>query len=182
MGSPLRLGGSQYSDSPCCAKKNYSADGLGYTAKINSPGFARNLGAFQRYAADHYRDGGREYQSPNWPGIFMCIGLRSHIGSMLASLGGAGLRWFFYGLGLAKNSAPLRAAACEAFDFLGVKNWTLPKMSSLPVDQDVATPDFHGQGIGDSYPRRLGDRQGLLAAGTEELSFSERVYENWYDP
>ena len=64
--------------------------------------------------------------------------LRSHIGAMLASLGGLDALVFTAGVG--ENSAPLRAAACEAFAFLGIKLDPALNQQS-PVDQDIATPD-----------------------------------------
>lgn len=62
--------------------------------------------------------------------------LRSHIGSMLASLGGLEAIVFTGGVG--ENSAEVRAAACEALAFLGL---TLDKNKNYasPVDEDIAT-------------------------------------------
>lgn len=62
--------------------------------------------------------------------------LRSHIGSMLASLGGLEAIVFTGGVG--ENSAEVRAAACEALSFLGL---TLDKNKNYAsgVDQDIAT-------------------------------------------
>jgi acetate kinase len=45
--------------------------------------------------------------------------LRKHIGAMLASLGGLDALVFTGGVG--ENSSAIRAAACEAFEFLGLK-------------------------------------------------------------
>jgi acetate kinase len=64
--------------------------------------------------------------------------LRSLIGSMLASLGGLDALVFTAGVG--ENSPLVRAAACEAFEFLGLK-LDLELNESRPVDQDIATPD-----------------------------------------
>ncbi|XHX77828.1 MAG: acetate/propionate family kinase [Stenomitos frigidus ULC029] len=64
--------------------------------------------------------------------------LRSHIGAMLASLGGLDALVFTAGVG--ENSAAVRAAACEAFSFLGLK-LDLEKNQQSPVDQDIATSD-----------------------------------------
>jgi acetate kinase len=64
--------------------------------------------------------------------------LRSLIGSMLASLGGLDALVFTAGVG--ENSPLVRAAACQAFGFLGLElDSTLNE--SRPVDQDIATPD-----------------------------------------
>ncbi|MFB8792333.1 MAG: acetate kinase [Potamolinea sp.] len=62
--------------------------------------------------------------------------LRSHIGSMLASLGGLEAIVFTGGVG--ENSAEVRAAACEALAFLGL---TLDKNKNYAsgVDEDIAT-------------------------------------------
>jgi acetate kinase len=62
--------------------------------------------------------------------------LRSHIGSMLTSLGGLEAIVFTGGVG--ENSAQVRAAACEALAFLGLivdKN----KNAEAGVEQDIAT-------------------------------------------
>jgi acetate kinase len=64
--------------------------------------------------------------------------LRSYIGAMLASLGGLDALVFTAGVG--ENSSAVRAAACEAFSFLGLK-LDLEKNQQSPVDQDIATPD-----------------------------------------
>jgi acetate kinase len=64
--------------------------------------------------------------------------LRSHIGSMLASLEGLDALVFTAGVG--ENHAPTRTAACEAFAFLG---WKLDqaKNQSSPKDEDIAAAD-----------------------------------------
>ena len=64
--------------------------------------------------------------------------LRSQIGAMLATLGGLDALVFTGGVG--ENSAAVRAAACEAFEFLGVK-LDLEQNAQSPPDQDIATPD-----------------------------------------
>ena len=64
--------------------------------------------------------------------------LRAGIGAMLASLGGLDALIFTAGVG--ENSAVVRAAACEAFGFLG---WKLDgeKNQHSPVDEDIAAVD-----------------------------------------
>ncbi|KGF71804.1 acetate kinase [Neosynechococcus sphagnicola sy1] len=64
--------------------------------------------------------------------------LRSHIGSMLAALGGLDALVFTGGVG--ENAAPIRAAVCEAFGFLGL-NLDLAQNMQSPCDQDIATLD-----------------------------------------
>lgn len=64
--------------------------------------------------------------------------LRAGIGSMLASLGGLDALVFTAGVG--ENSAPVRAAACQNFAFLGLK-LDPDKNNAQPVDQDIATTD-----------------------------------------
>lgn len=64
--------------------------------------------------------------------------LRSLIGSMLASLGGMDALVFTAGVG--ENAAVVRARACEAFRFLGVK-LDETKNEKRPVDADIATGD-----------------------------------------
>lgn len=64
--------------------------------------------------------------------------LRSHIGAMLASLGGIDAIIFTGGVG--ENSAQVRFAALEAFKFLGVKINPYQNDCS-PVDTDIATDD-----------------------------------------
>ncbi|HEY9851830.1 MAG TPA: acetate kinase [Leptolyngbyaceae cyanobacterium] len=64
--------------------------------------------------------------------------LRSYIGAMLASLGGLDALIFTAGIG--ENSADIRAATCEAFDFLGLK-LDLAKNLRSPRDEDIATAD-----------------------------------------
>jgi acetate kinase len=64
----------------------------------------------------------------------LCAG----IGAMLASLGGVDALVFTAGVG--ENSPVVRALACEAFEFLGLKlDATLNQ--NQPVDQDIATSD-----------------------------------------
>ncbi|BAY46095.1 acetate kinase [Scytonema sp. HK-05] len=64
--------------------------------------------------------------------------LRSYIGAMLASLGGLDALVFTAGVG--ENTPEIRAAACEAFGFLGLK-LDDEKNADKPVDIDIATPD-----------------------------------------
>jgi len=64
--------------------------------------------------------------------------LRAGIGAMLASLGGLDALIFTAGVG--ENSAVLRAAACEAFGFMGLK-LDGEKNQQSPVDEDIAALD-----------------------------------------
>ena len=64
--------------------------------------------------------------------------LRAGIGAMLASLGGLDALIFTAGVG--ENSAVVRAAACEAFGFLGLK-LDGEKNQPSPVDEDIAAVD-----------------------------------------
>jgi len=64
--------------------------------------------------------------------------LRAGIGAMLASLGGLDALIFTAGVG--ENSAVVRAAACEAFGFLGLK-LDGEKNQHSPVDEDIAVVD-----------------------------------------
>lgn len=64
--------------------------------------------------------------------------LRSGICAMLASLGGLDALIFTAGVG--ENSPTIRAAACEAFEFLGLK-LDPEKNTRLPDDRDIATAD-----------------------------------------
>ncbi|MEG3941014.1 acetate kinase [Microcoleus sp. S36b_A3] len=64
--------------------------------------------------------------------------LRAGIGAMLASLGGLDALIFTAGVG--ENSAVVRAAACEAFGFMGLKLDGEKNLNS-PVDDDVAAVD-----------------------------------------
>lgn len=64
--------------------------------------------------------------------------LRSQIGAMLASLGGLDALVFTGGVG--ENHPNTRAAACEAFGFLGLKLDSAKNQQS-PVDQDIAIAD-----------------------------------------
>ncbi|MEG4235233.1 acetate kinase [Microcoleus sp. Pol11C3] len=64
--------------------------------------------------------------------------LRAGIGAMLASLGGLDALIFTAGVG--ENSAVVRAAACEAFGFIGLK-LDGEKNQHSPVDEDIAAVD-----------------------------------------
>jgi acetate kinase len=64
--------------------------------------------------------------------------LRSHIGAMLASLGGWDALAFTAGVG--EHAAAVRAAACEAFAFLGLK-LDSEKNAQSRLDWDIAAPD-----------------------------------------
>jgi acetate kinase len=64
--------------------------------------------------------------------------LRAYIGSMLASLGG--LDGLIFTAGIGENSPLIRAAACEAFAFLGLK-LDEEKNAGRPHDQLISTPD-----------------------------------------
>ena len=64
--------------------------------------------------------------------------LRAGIGAMLASLGGLDALIFTAGVG--ENSPIVRAAACEAFGFLGLK-LDGKKNQHSPVDEDIAAVD-----------------------------------------
>lgn len=64
--------------------------------------------------------------------------LKSCIGSMLMSLGGMDAIVFTAGIG--EHAASIRAAACGAMEFLGVK-LDANKNNNSPVDQDIATGD-----------------------------------------
>lgn len=64
--------------------------------------------------------------------------LRKHIGAMLATLGGLDALVFTGGIG--ENSAAIRAAACEAFRFLGLI-LDSQKNESSPADTDIAAAD-----------------------------------------
>jgi acetate kinase len=64
--------------------------------------------------------------------------LRSYIGAMVASLGGLDALVFTAGVG--ENSAEIRQAACESFEFLGLK-LDVEKNIRKPVDIDIATSD-----------------------------------------
>lgn len=64
--------------------------------------------------------------------------LRSQIGAMLASLGGADAVIFTAGIG--ENSAAIRSAACEAFGWLGL-SIDLDLNNASPKDLDIAQPD-----------------------------------------
>jgi acetate kinase len=64
--------------------------------------------------------------------------LRELIGSMIATL--AGLDVLVFTAGVGENAPLVRAAACEAFAFLGLK-LDIEKNSSSPRDQLISTPD-----------------------------------------
>ena len=64
--------------------------------------------------------------------------LRAGIGAMLASLGGLDALIFTAGVG--ENSPVVRAAACEAFGFMGLKLDEEQNLQS-PIDADIATVD-----------------------------------------
>ncbi|HEY9667442.1 MAG TPA: acetate kinase [Coleofasciculaceae cyanobacterium] len=64
--------------------------------------------------------------------------LRRNMGAMLASLGGLDAVVFTGGVG--ENSAAIRASACEAFEFLGLK-LEIAKNAQSPKDADVAAAD-----------------------------------------
>jgi acetate kinase len=64
--------------------------------------------------------------------------LRCHIGAMMASLGRLDALVFTAGVG--EHAASVRAAACEAFTFLGLK-LDLEKNARSPLDWDIAAPD-----------------------------------------
>lgn len=64
--------------------------------------------------------------------------LRSHVGAMLASLGGVDALVFTGGVG--ENAASVRAATCEAFAFLGLQ-LDPQKNEGKPKDTDIATAD-----------------------------------------
>ncbi|MEZ2318877.1 MAG: acetate kinase [Microcoleus sp.] len=64
--------------------------------------------------------------------------LRAGIGAMLASLGGLDALIFTAGVG--ENSPIVRAAACEAFGFMGLKLDEEHNLQS-PIDVDIATAD-----------------------------------------
>lgn len=64
--------------------------------------------------------------------------LRFYIGAMLASLGGLDALAFTAGVG--ENVPEIRAAACVAFEFLGLK-LDAQKNFAQPLDADIATPD-----------------------------------------
>ena len=64
--------------------------------------------------------------------------LRAGIGAMLASLGG--LDALIFTAGVRENSVAVRAAACEAFGFIGLK-LDGEKNQHSPVDEDIAAVD-----------------------------------------
>lgn len=65
--------------------------------------------------------------------------LRSQLGAMLAALRGDLDALVFTG-GVGEHQPPVRAAACEAFEFLGLE-LDPDKNAQSPVDQDIATPE-----------------------------------------
>lgn len=64
--------------------------------------------------------------------------VRSHIGAMLASLGGLDALVFTGGVG--EHHPPVRSAACETFGFLGLK-LDPEKNENSPLDEDIAAPE-----------------------------------------
>ncbi|WP_055073874.1 acetate/propionate family kinase [Pseudanabaena sp. 'Roaring Creek'] len=64
--------------------------------------------------------------------------LRSHIGSMVASLGGLDVLVFTAGVG--ENAAIVRESACAGFEFLGLK-LDLDKNNQKLLDVDIAASD-----------------------------------------
>ncbi len=64
--------------------------------------------------------------------------LRSHIGAMLASLGGLDVLVFTAGVG--ENNPAVRSAACAGFEFLGLK-LDLDKNNQRLLDVDIAASD-----------------------------------------
>ncbi|MBF2005009.1 MAG: acetate kinase [Chlorogloeopsis fritschii C42_A2020_084] len=64
--------------------------------------------------------------------------LQSYIGAMIASLRGLDVLVFTAGVG--ENAADIRAGACEAFEFLGLKLDSQKNIGN-PVDSDIAAPD-----------------------------------------
>ncbi len=61
--------------------------------------------------------------------------LRTNIGAMVASLGGVDALVFTAGIG--ENSAAVRSATCQNFEFLGL-SLDLAKNNANPMDQDIA--------------------------------------------
>jgi acetate kinase len=64
--------------------------------------------------------------------------LRTHIGSMVASLGGVDALIFTAGIG--ENSAAVRSATCANFEFLGLAI-DPAKNEAVPMNRDIATVD-----------------------------------------
>ncbi|MBW4662994.1 MAG: acetate kinase [Chroococcus sp. CMT-3BRIN-NPC107] len=64
--------------------------------------------------------------------------LCQHIGAMLVTLGGLDAIAFTGGVG--EHQPPIRASACEALEFMGVKI-DFAKNANSPVDTDIATDD-----------------------------------------
>jgi acetate kinase len=61
--------------------------------------------------------------------------LRTNLGAMIASLGGIDVLVFTAGIG--ENSAAVRSATCENFDFLGL-DLDLAQNDANPIDRDIA--------------------------------------------
>jgi acetate kinase len=66
--------------------------------------------------------------------------LRSHIGSMLATLGGIGIDALVFTAGVGENAALVREKVCEGFEFIGL-TLDLQKNRQSPIDQNIATED-----------------------------------------
>lgn len=66
--------------------------------------------------------------------------LRSHIGSMLATLGGIGVDAIVFTAGVGENAALVREKVCEGFEFIGL-TLDLKKNRQSPIDQNIATED-----------------------------------------
>ena len=64
--------------------------------------------------------------------------LRSSIGAMLSSL--QGLDALIFTAGVGENTPEIRQAACEAFEFIGIKIDS-KKNNNKPVDRDIAQTD-----------------------------------------
>ena len=65
--------------------------------------------------------------------------LRSGIGAMIASLGGIDALVFTAGVG--ENSPQVRTAACQQFEFIGLKLDGDANNNSIDSDRDIAAPD-----------------------------------------
>lgn len=66
--------------------------------------------------------------------------LRSHIGSMLATLGGIGIDALVFTAGVGENAALVREKVCEGFEFIGL-TLDVQKNRQSPIDQNIATED-----------------------------------------
>jgi acetate kinase len=64
--------------------------------------------------------------------------LRSHLGAMMATLGGVDAIIFTAGVG--ENAVLIREKACENFEFIGLK-FDHDKNTARPMDCDIALPD-----------------------------------------